>query len=82
MRWQDSAECAGTDPGMWHPVEHNPDWGHLRAICAICKTQSECLNHALTHREWQGMWGGLTPNERKDLAGVYRRGKNRYRIES
>lgn len=79
MRWQDHAKCAGTDPGMWHPAENNPDWKTLRAICNECPVRTECLNHAITHREWDGMWGGLTPNERKDLAGVYRRGRWRLR---
>jgi hypothetical protein len=37
-----------------------------RRICATCPYIEPCLNHAL-ERETDGIWGGTTPNERKEI---------------
>lgn len=39
-----------------------------KRICATCPVASECLDHALVVGERYGIWGGLTPDERNDLA--------------
>ena len=45
-----------------------------KAICAACPVASRCLSYAITGEattgeSWPGLWGGLTPTERKALAG-------------
>lgn len=46
-----------------------------RTICNRCEVRQECLEWALRHEDW-GMWGGLTPVERKRL-----RSKLKIRLE-
>ncbi len=38
-----------------------------KAICATCPVQQLCLEHALTNRERDGVWGGLTEKERRRI---------------
>lgn len=35
-----------------------------RAICMTCQVRDECLDYALDTGETEGIWGGLTPQER------------------
>ena len=64
---------AQTDPDMWHPEKsHGSTYvtvvgdreSTAKSICRRCPVQPECLDHALTHREEYGIWGGMSPNER------------------
>ena len=38
-----------------------------KALCAGCPIRVKCLEYALEANEVHGVWGGLTPNERKCL---------------
>ncbi len=38
-----------------------------KAICADCPVQLACRRHALDAAEPYGVWGGLTPEERRSL---------------
>ena len=38
-----------------------------KALCATCPIQLLCLEYALEAGEQDGIWGGLTRNERKAL---------------
>lgn len=37
------------------------------AICDSCPVELECLERALAIREKKNIWGGLLPEERKDM---------------
>lgn len=39
-------------------------------ICNRCPFRAECLTWAIDHRERYGIWGGLTPGERRDQVRV------------
>lgn len=39
-----------------------------RLLCAGCPVRTACLDHAVTNGETEGVWGGLTPDERVDYA--------------
>ncbi|MGN7781284.1 WhiB family transcriptional regulator [Mycolicibacterium sp. 22603] len=39
-----------------------------KRLCGRCPVATECLNHALTHAERYGIWGGLTTQERRKVA--------------
>jgi WhiB family redox-sensing transcriptional regulator len=67
LRWQEQALCAQTDPEAFFPEPGRLAHAAKR-ICARCDVRAECLQHALTHHEAYGIWGGLTPNERAALA--------------
>ena len=38
-----------------------------RGICAGCDVRQQCLDVAMSRNEKFGIWGGLTPDERKVL---------------
>ncbi|MER5887278.1 WhiB family transcriptional regulator [Streptomyces sp. NPDC001941] len=38
-----------------------------RRVCERCPVQRACLQGALERGEQYGMWGGLTPEERREL---------------
>jgi WhiB family redox-sensing transcriptional regulator len=69
--WMLSAGCRGMDPDLMHP---DPDdtWANRRAVavCEGCEVKLVCRAWAFEHKERQGVWGGLTENQRR---GVLRR---------
>ena len=38
-----------------------------RAICVLCPVRESCLEYALTARERDGVWGGMTARERRRI---------------
>lgn len=44
-----------------------------KAVCAGCGVRVACLEHALTIREKQGVWGGCTERERRRIIRQRRR---------
>ncbi len=66
-----NAACAGLPDHVFFPVAairgHPPDWSHARRVCAACPDRLPCADYATTRPDLDGMWGGLTPTERRDL---------------
>lgn len=50
-------------------------YDEARTICVQCPARDECLDHALAEKERYGMWGGLTPIERRRIERKERRAK-------
>lgn len=65
QRWRLDAACAAYDTRWFFPEDEEAP--EAKAICAICPVREECLEYALTHREDEGIWGGLTGTERRRL---------------
>ena len=66
--WRDFASCREVGGDIWHPEQgHNEHVPVAKAICADCPVKLECLEHALTHDEQLGIWGGLSERERRPL---------------
>ena len=62
------ALCAQTDPELFFPPKGDDGMAkRARAICAMCPITAECLAWALTHREDYGIWGGMSPKQRRHL---------------
>lgn len=63
-RWfpEQSSEVGGDTPASMHAI---------RETKQLCKTHcfviNECLTYALKHREDQGIWGGTSSIERRQL---------------
>lgn len=38
-----------------------------KAICAQCPVQNECLDFAVESNQSLGVWGGASPNERRQI---------------
>lgn len=72
--WQRQAACRGKAATIFFPpVEdtyhhHRPGaYDRGRAICVGCEVRGHCLAYALRTGQKFGLWGGLTPAERKQL---------------
>jgi WhiB family redox-sensing transcriptional regulator len=72
--WTERAECRGATPVFYPPDTRRRQTTRgaakiaaAKAICAICPVRAECLQHALDNGETDGIWGGLTAEERHPL---------------
>ena len=70
------AACRDEDPDLWFNV---PTKMHDRNVLSedarraidisnICPEQQPCLEWALSRDEWHGIWGGLLPFDRMNMA--------------
>lgn len=69
--WQDEAACLPCDPELFFPIgESAADQEQIRKarkICRGCPVIMECLNEALRQSTQDGIFGGLTATERRQL---------------
>lgn len=72
QNWRDHAACQGIDPEIFYPPEDD-EADHAKSVCASCAVVTACLEHALTSRERDGVWGGATERERRRLVRQRRR---------
>ena len=65
--------CANADPELFYPdgpvAERRLATKAAKAICAECPVREKCLRVALATDEAHGVWGGLTADERRRMAG-------------
>ena len=59
----DEAACEGVDTAIFFPVS-DTFAGEAKAICATCPVAEACLEYAISTRQGDGVWGGLTAVER------------------
>ena len=85
MAWMEEAACAleGIDPEIFFPSSSSSAVVALaKKVCSKCVVRDECLNYAFEEEDAYGIYGGLTPNERKALKqkmyGSSTRGALRY----
>jgi WhiB family redox-sensing transcriptional regulator len=66
--WRDLAACKDSDTSLFFR-EERPQWRALqaKALCGRCEVRQDCLEFALKSGEWDGVWGGLTVDERREL---------------
>ncbi len=66
--WRKRAACRGIDVEVFYTMtEDEADAAPAKAICAECPVRQPCLEHALTHREREGVWGGASERERRRI---------------
>ncbi len=67
--WQARAVCATLptrdSDALLFPKDG--DYTAGKALCAGCPVREQCLDYAIKNRISDGMFGGLTPEERKPL---------------
>lgn len=72
MNWHERAACRSEDPELFFPV--SDDGSSLlqieraRRICHRCPVLRECRGWALRNGERDGVWGGLTPRQRREMS--------------
>ena len=71
-RLSDDALCAQVGGDLFFP-EQGGSTLEARRFCHDCEVEADCLGYALANDERFGIWGGLSPAERRKLhrpAGV------------
>lgn len=72
--WQRDGLCRNVGTVMFFGAETEDPPVRARRIdqakrlCRRCPVATECLDHALTHAERHGIWGGLTTRERRKVS--------------
>lgn len=70
--WVNRSACKGLDPTIFYPAT-DEEADEAKAVCAECPVQEDCLEHAIGHREHNGVWGGATERERQRIIRRRRR---------
>lgn len=69
--WRAKATCANSDTEKFFPHRDGVDAAMIVAqaqlCCAVCTVRKECLEFALTNKLKYGIWGGVTPRNRRGL---------------
>jgi WhiB family transcriptional regulator, redox-sensing transcriptional regulator len=69
--WQEGAACRPHPVELFFPpAEQEAD--EAKAICEMCSQRTQCLEFAIAAGERFGVWGGLTPQERRSLVAKRR----------
>ncbi|MER7501089.1 WhiB family transcriptional regulator [Nonomuraea pusilla] len=64
--WLRRGACRSSDPDLFFPLASSPvQEARAKAVCAGCQVLEECRAYALGAGESEGIWGGLTPEERR-----------------
>ena len=71
MSWREQAACRAFDPELFFPPPRSGtatyEEAAAKVVCARCPVAGACLAFALDRGESDGIWGGLTPDERRRL---------------
>lgn len=68
--WMERAACRGIGNSQDDPFFDEGREEEAKAICAGCLVRDACLDFALRKRyndDWDGIYAGLTPRERRSL---------------
>jgi WhiB family transcriptional regulator, redox-sensing transcriptional regulator len=66
--WRKRAACRGIDVEIFYPeTDDDEEAEAAKAVCGACPVRQACLEHALAHREREGIWGGATERERRRI---------------
>lgn len=73
-RWQDRGSCFGESFDTFFPPDERYQERVARTFCRSgCPVLDQCREHALTHPERYGVWGGLTEGQREQIWRQQRR---------
>lgn len=66
--WMRLGACVGVDPGVFFPTGTRQEVQRAaraaKRVCGACPVRSTCLEWALSTPETEGIWGGLTSDQR------------------
>lgn len=69
--WQKRSKCRDEDPERFFPIGKgalaDAQYEEVRKVCLACPVRRKCLADSLERVDEFGMFGGLTPDERKPL---------------
>ncbi|MFJ3497829.1 WhiB family transcriptional regulator [Streptomyces sp. NPDC086091] len=71
MDWRHQAACREEDPELFFPIGTTGialvQAEEARAVCRRCPVRQPCLNWALASGQPDGVWGGMSESERRNL---------------
>jgi hypothetical protein len=77
--WMKLGVCRRPEPGYsdeaWTAVFFEDPGGHYikaKSLCRACPVRFQCRDWAINNGLDTGVWGGLTPNQRKSYARQHR----------
>jgi WhiB family redox-sensing transcriptional regulator len=71
LDWQERAMCGPEDDGLFFGPDGEGEQARrereakAKAVCAVCPSRLLCLEYALDASPVQGVWGGLSEDERR-----------------
>jgi len=68
--WMAEGLCAQTDPDQFFP-DKGGSTATAKRVCSACDVRPDCLEYALTTRERNGVWGGMSERERRRLTTTH-----------
>jgi len=75
--WRQSAACRDVNPKVFFPVGSTGSAikkiAAAKAVCRDCPVRLVCLQFALTTNQEDGVWGGYSEDERRELRRRWRR---------
>ena len=77
-QWMDDALCAETDPDLFFP-ERGGSTVEAKKICQQCPVIEQCLAYALANEFDDGVWGGTSGYQRRQMRGWKRPGRRKLR---
>lgn len=70
--WYAYAACQEQDVNLFYPKKHLKAVA-AKAICARCPVTQQCLDEALSRNDQNGVWGGMSVEERKEYRREWKR---------
>jgi WhiB family redox-sensing transcriptional regulator len=71
MTWRNRAACLDEDPELFFPIgSTEPSFRQIelaKAVCHRCEVIETCLSWAIETRQDNGVWGGMSSDERRAL---------------
>jgi hypothetical protein len=65
--WRAEAKCKSINTELFYDTEESVMKKQAAKYCVTCPVQNQCLYTAVVISERHGVWGGLTPKQRKAL---------------
>lgn len=71
MDWRHNAVCREEDPELFFPIGNTGpallQIEEAKAVCRRCPVMNQCLRWALESGQAEGVWGGLSEDERRAM---------------
>lgn len=71
MDWRHNAVCREEDPELFFPIGNTGpallQIEEAKAVCRRCPVMDQCLQWALDAGQDEGVWGGLSQDERRAM---------------
>ncbi len=81
--WREAAACRDSEPEIFFPTGTTgpalEQIANAKAICSTCVVKQACLEYAVTTNQDDGVWGGTSEDERRQIRRKYLAAKRRGR---